>query len=73
MTTITLDGPDRAGNLRRWQALLGEFAPFAHTFQLHYWEDEKEVKMRFDMPGLSREEVRVMVEDDALVIRGEHG
>ena len=42
MTTITLDGPDRAGNLRRWQALLGEFAPFAHTFQLHCWEDEKE-------------------------------
>ncbi|BAF11455.1 26.7 kDa heat shock protein, chloroplastic [Oryza sativa Japonica Group] len=35
-------------------------------------EDDKEVRMRFDMPGLSREEVKVMVEDDALVIRGEH-
>jgi len=35
-------------------------------------EDKKEVKMRFDMPGLARDEVKVMVEDDTLVIRGEH-
>ena len=35
-------------------------------------EDEKEVKLRFDMPGLARDEVKVMVEDDTLVIRGEH-
>ncbi|XP_062216205.1 26.7 kDa heat shock protein, chloroplastic-like [Phragmites australis] len=35
-------------------------------------EDEKEVKMRFDMPGLARDEVKVMVEEDTLVIRGEH-
>ncbi|XP_020083661.1 small heat shock protein, chloroplastic-like [Ananas comosus] len=35
-------------------------------------EDDKEVKMRFDVPGLSKEELRVAVEDDnVLVVRGE--
>lgn len=42
METITLDGPDRAGNLEKWRGLIRQSARSARRFEIHCWEDEED-------------------------------
>lgn len=37
-----------------------------------YKEDDKSYKIRYDVPGLGKEDVKIMVEDGILTIKGEH-
>ncbi|XP_060172778.1 26.5 kDa heat shock protein, mitochondrial [Lycium barbarum] len=37
-----------------------------------YKEDEKSYKIRYDVPGLGKEDVKITVEDGMLTIKGEH-
>ncbi|KAF7084333.1 hypothetical protein CFC21_087983 [Triticum aestivum] len=46
--------------LERWRPLFGKVR-----------EDEERYRLRFEVPGLGKDDVRVTVEDGALVIRGE--
>ncbi|VAI45438.1 unnamed protein product [Triticum turgidum subsp. durum] len=44
---------------------------FCEEWVLEVREDEERYRLRFEVPGLGKDDVRVTVEDGALVIRGE--
>ena len=45
---ITLDGLDRAGNLKKWQTLLRQSVSTACTFEIHCWEDEPDAMAQLE-------------------------
>jgi HSP20 family protein len=52
---------------RRFGDLLGD-----NRMPWDVMEDEKSIKLRVDMPGYSKDEVKLSVEDDELVLKADH-
>lgn len=56
------------GPLNRW---FGDFSPSTFQPRIDVVEDSDALRVTAELPGMDREDIEVMVEDDALVLRGE--
>jgi HSP20 family protein len=56
------------GQLDRW---FGDFSPSAFQPSIDVEEESDALRITAELPGLTREDVQIQVEDDALVLRGE--
>jgi HSP20 family protein len=56
------------GQLERW---FGDFSPSVFQPRLDVIDDGDALRIMVELPGMDREDVEILVEDDALVLRGE--
>lgn len=56
------------GPLDRW---FGDFSPHAFQPRLDVVDDGDALRVSAELPGMERKDVEVLVEDDAIVLRGE--
>jgi HSP20 family protein len=56
---------------RLWQEGLGETGGSAWSPEIEVYEREDQMVVRADLPGLTKDDVRIDVSDDALTIQGE--
>lgn len=56
------------GQLDRW---FGDFSPRVFQPRLDVVDDGNALRLSVELPGMDRQDVEILVEDDALVLRGE--
>lgn len=58
----------RFSEMERW---FGDFSPSRYQPSVEVSDEKKDVKVTAELPGMSREDIQLELDDDLLVIRGE--